>query len=494
MEDNGGAYCDGMRNNNTVRKKRSLTCRRRPRPDGSNLLTTPSSDHFSNISSDDIPAFDTNPRRKEFSLSHCISRAESIAVSERGNNDSRRREIINRNKRSTEGLLAPASWKNATREDEQGKDAINGKGTGSGEFEGETKRMKLKIGGVSRLVHANGSSSRKSSKPLNDDTTRPNHDLQESSEDCDSPLDKKADLEDAEIDGSMTGKRKQGEPTGSVRKSKRAPKKRVFDSDDDNDDEIRYLEKLKYKRVSVCNDDTESGSGRRQLKPSGITNGENSGKKKAVSEQASEDMDCAEELEAVSDEKEIDNNDNKRESNLTSRQRALASGKSSAIDFSDGLPPTSRRKKETLSEMEQQLKKAEAAQRRKVQIEKAARESEAEAIKKILGQDSSRKKRGDKIKKRLDELAQEKAAQEERASTCYIRTIMGPNGTTVSFPIDKVPSLFDPKPSGYPPPRENCAGPSCTNPYKYRDSKTKLPLCSLKCYKVVQQQQQIAPA
>jgi hypothetical protein len=87
--------------------------------------------------------------------------------------------------------------------------------------------------------------------------------------------------------------------------------------------------------------------------------------------------------------------------------------------------------------MEQQLKKAEAAQRRKVQIEKAARESEVGvffffflhcairinkladhermilvlfskegAIKKILGQDSSRKKRGDKIKKRLDDLAQ----------------------------------------------------------------------------------------
>ncbi|EOA27007.1 hypothetical protein CARUB_v10023102mg [Capsella rubella] len=485
MEDNGGAYCDGMRN--TVRKKRSLTCRR-PRPEGSNRLTP--SDNFSKISSDDIPAFDTNPRRKEFSLSHCISRAESIAVSEIGNNDSRRREIINRNKRLTEGLLAPASWKNTSRE-EEGNDVINGKGTESAELEGETKRMKLKIGGMSRLVHANGSS-RKSSKPVND-TTRPNLDLQESSEDCDSPLDKKADLEgvtwDAEIEGSMTGKRRQGEPTGSVRKSKRAPKKRVFDSDDDNDDEIRYLEKLKYKRVSVCNDDTESG--RRQLKPSGITNGENSGKKNPTPEQESEDMDCAEELEAVSDEKET-GNDNKRESTLTSRQRALASGRSSAIDFSDGLPPTSRRKKETLSEMEQQLKKAEAAQRRKVQIEKAARESEAEAIKKILGQDSGRKKRGDKIKKRLDELAQEKAAQEEKASTCYIRTIMGPNGTTVSFPIGKVPSLFDPKPSGYPPPRENCAGPSCTNPYKYRDSKTKLPLCSLKCYKAVQEQQ-IAP-
>jgi hypothetical protein len=42
----------------------------------------------------------------------------------------------------------------------------------------------------------------------------------------------------------------------------------------------------------------------------------------------------------------------------------------------------------------------------------------------------------------------------------------------------------------YPPPREKCAGPSCTNPYKYRDSKSKLPLCSLQCYKAIQQQSQ----
>ncbi|KAF8116641.1 hypothetical protein N665_0015s0018 [Sinapis alba] len=443
MDDNaGGFHFDPMKN--TVRKKRSLISRR-PRTDASNLLTPP--DLFSKISSDDIPAFDTNPRRKEFSLSHCISRADS----QRGNNDSLRRDIINRNKQ------------------DEGYGMINGKAT----HLGERNKMKLKIGGVSRLAHANGSP-RKSSKPVNDTTY--NH-LEESSEDCNSPLDKKADLEGAEKEESMTGRGKQGE--GSVRKSKRAPKKQVSDSDDDSDREIRYVESLRYKNVPVCNEGTDSG--RRQLKPSGVTIGENS---------ASENM-GAEELEPVPDGIEI-GNEIKRESTMTSRQRALASasGKSTAIEFPDGLPPTTRRKRENLSEMEQQVKKAEAAQRRKVQVEKAARESEAEAIRKILGQDSSRKKREDKIKKRLDEIAQEKAAHEERVSTSYIRTIMGPNGTTVSFPIDKVPSLFDPKPSGYPPPRENCAGPSCTNPYKYRDSKTKVPLCSLKCYKAVQEQQQ----
>lgn len=170
MEDNGGAHYDGMKK--TVRKKRSLTCRR-PRTEGSSLLTP--LDTFSKISSDDIPAFDTNPRRKEFSLSQCISRSESIEESERGNNDSRRREIINRHKRSTEGVLAPATWKTTSREDE-GNGMIKGKKTDLGGLDGELKKMKLKIGGVSRLVTANGSS-RKSLKPVNG-TTRSNHDLQ----------------------------------------------------------------------------------------------------------------------------------------------------------------------------------------------------------------------------------------------------------------------------------------------------------------------------
>ncbi|KAJ4844232.1 hypothetical protein Tsubulata_027626 [Turnera subulata] len=63
--------------------------------------------------------------------------------------------------------------------------------------------------------------------------------------------------------------------------------------------------------------------------------------------------------------------------------------------------------KEKLTEVEQQLKRAEALQRRRMQVEKANRESEAEAIRKILGQDSTRKKREDKIKKRQEELAQQ---------------------------------------------------------------------------------------
>ncbi|GKB90921.1 SWR1-complex subunit 2, partial [Tanacetum coccineum] len=62
----------------------------------------------------------------------------------------------------------------------------------------------------------------------------------------------------------------------------------------------------------------------------------------------------------------------------------------SQIEFPNGLPSAPPRKnKEIITEVEQQLKKADAAERHKMQNEKASRESEAKAIRKILGQDSS---------------------------------------------------------------------------------------------------------
>lgn len=95
------------------------------------------------------------------------------------------------------------------------------------------------------------------------------------------------------------------------------------------------------------------------------------------------------------------------------------------------------------------------------------------------------------MKKRQEELAQEKAANAMMLASNTIRWVSGPTGTFVTFPEDMgFPSIFDSKPSSYPPPRENCAGPSCTNPYKYRDSKSKVPLCSLQCYKAIQEKLQ----
>ncbi|KAF9597329.1 hypothetical protein IFM89_017232 [Coptis chinensis] len=154
---------------------------------------------------------------------------------------------------------------------------------------------------------------------------------------------------------------------------------------------------------------------------------------------------------------------------LTRRQRALQSGKdalTSLIEFPNGLPPAPPTKhREKLTEVEQQLKKEEAAQKRRVQVAKAAKESEAEAIRKILGQDLNRKKREDKLKKRRDELAQEKAANAWTLPPNTIRWVIRPTGTVVTFSEDVgLPSIFSSKPCSYPPPREKCAGSSCTNP------------------------------
>ncbi|KAK8954902.1 hypothetical protein KSP39_PZI002673 [Platanthera zijinensis] len=221
-------------------------------------------------------------------------------------------------------------------------------------------------------------------------------------------------------------------------------------------------------------------------------------RKKSKSGRFSEDSDYVEEDEPVSDDNPEEKKKLKKLASdlssdvrlepLTTRQRALLPGKdgngSSVIEFPDGLPPAPPRKqKQKLSEVEEQAKKAEAAQRRKMQVEKAARESEAAAIRKILGLDSDKKK-AEKEKAQAEKV---KAANSQTPEGSSIRWSMGPNGTVVTFPESVgLPSIFDSKPCSYPPPREKCAGPSCTNPYKYRDSKSNLPLCSLQCYKAIQ--------
>ncbi|OIW20260.1 hypothetical protein TanjilG_07517 [Lupinus angustifolius] len=301
-----------------------------------------------------------------------------------------------------------------------------------------------------------------------------------------------------------------------VRKSKRVPKRRVlvgeFSDDDNVDDEIRYLEKMKTPKVPAAYK-AEQKLSRKERKVSSVSNIENAisskahddDKERSRSDRVSEDIDVKNEKEVRSD-AELDDKikgkqmkesvdelmDSKREMTLTMRQQARLSSKDSSgsgaglIEFPDGLPPAPPRKqKKKLSETEQQMKKAEAAQRRKVQLEKAAREAEAEAIRKILNQDSSRKKREEKMKKRQEELAKEKAANIQKPNT--IRYVYGPNGITVTFPEEMgIPSILKQPPISYPPPREKCAAPSCTNPYKYRHSKLKLPICSLQCHKAVE--------
>ncbi|KAI3693814.1 hypothetical protein L1987_76766 [Smallanthus sonchifolius] len=504
MDEFGGPRFEGT--GTTFKRKRTQTCRR-PKPevpafpenhDQASLSSTPPSDDAGKISSDEN-AVDANPKRKVFNLNQCATRTE-IEYSNK---------IHNSELHSNGGLI-------------DANEGVN---------ENKLKKVKLKLGGVTRTIQPKFNfATSKNSGSLDAARARPKLILQENSdEDDSSSLDKSIGLQgipwkDFSRGGFTLGRENtsmgknsggiQGEKSDGVRKSKRAPKKRVLDGDfdeDGDDDEIRFLEKLKSVKVAASRDyDDDSSKKHKSLSrvfkedPSPLRSGRDS---------VSIDTDYEEE-DLVSDRENEGNkgkkprkespdspNVAKKETTLTTRQRALLSGKDSAsattqIEFPNGLPPAApRNQKEKLTELEQQLKKAEAAERRRIQNEKAARESEAEAIRKILGQDSSRKKREDKLKKRQEELAQEKAANAKTLAPNTIRTVIGPTGTTVAFAEDiGLPHIFGPKPSCYPPSREKCAGPSCTNAYKYRDSRLKLPLCSLQCYKAVHERMQAEPA
>ena len=99
---------------------------------------------------------------------------------------------------------------------------------------------------------------------------------------------------------------------------------------------------------------------------------------------------------------------------------------------------------------------------------------QAEAIRKILGQDSNRKKREEKLQKKRDEMAQarrnnatmiftilfplsifrltkflvqEKAAKSMAMAGNTVRWVLGPAGTTVTFPeAVGLPNIFDSRP------------------------------------------------
>eukprot|EP00249_Psilotum_nudum_P023249 c28801_g1_i1 orf=643-2733(-) len=280
-------------------------------------------------------------------------------------------------------------------------------------------------------------------------------------------------------------------PLQAVRKSSRIPKKRVLDGDKDDETEPKRRRRRKVEQDSdedqyqieeevdedvACDDDFDSIFGERTT-----------GKRR---KRGRVDSDCvAGEL--------------KKDVPLTARQRSLQCSKEggdadlgvSLIEFPEGLSHSFLKKKqEVISEADRQSKKEEAARKRRQQVEKAAKESQAVAIQKILGQDSQRKKREEKLQKQREELEQEKkAAAMEPPSNC-IRIVMGPSGTVVSFSHDiEFPKIFS-GPCSYPKEREICAAPSCNNTYKYRDSKSRLPLCSLQCYQAVQKLPHFASA
>ncbi|XP_062202520.1 uncharacterized protein LOC133904895 [Phragmites australis] len=301
-------------------------------------------------------------------------------------------------------------------------------------------------------------------------------------------------------------------PSEPLRKSRRIAKKSILDSELDEDYDTSNLENLgtpedmeghNRGHKNKVESSSKKNASKRVKNMSKVYEVDNDfftsrssrdGKKRS---RESTDGDNTEEEPTSDSELDAENKKQKpvnespanvRSEPLTTRRRALQSwmdgSSNSTVEFPDGLPPApSRSKKDKLSEEEMLAKKAEAAQRRKMQVEKTTKESEAEAIRKILGLDSDKKKEERKQKEREEK---ERATRAQNLAASSIRWVIGPTGTVVSFP-DAVglPSIFNSKPVSYPPPREKCAGPSCTNAYRYRDSKLNLPLCSLKCYKAV---------
>ncbi|XP_070676900.1 uncharacterized protein [Malus domestica] len=441
----------------------------------------------------------------------------------RGSDEHRHRGI--ESKRSSKGALAPANWKSSNNV------GPFGVVSDCSENENKVKMVKLKVGGVTRTIQAKsssdgasavGPSSVKSSRIS--DTPRPRQKLilQEDSDDNPSlSSDKESGLRGVPQKDTSKSVAHVGKVEELVRKSKRVPKRRFLDAVDDDDMEVRYLEKLKTSKVTSdytaeYNEDEErktrkerkistvmKGSG---IGPSvdladyGIPRSGKDGKKFRVGSVSDVTDYVEEEEEPVSDgepntkmkkvRKEfVESSSYNKEMTVTTRQRALKTGKDRIYGVQvqcKWRPKRVRELKEKPGALEQQIKKAEAAERRRMQVEKATRESEAEAIRKILGQDSSRKKREDKIKKWQEDMAQERAANAFILPPDSVRWVMGPSGSVVTFPNEMgLPAIFDSKPCSYPLPREKCAGPYCTNPYRYRDSQSKLPLCSLQCYKAI---------
>ncbi|XP_061349169.1 uncharacterized protein LOC133294504 [Gastrolobium bilobum] len=395
------------------------------------------------------------------------------------------------------------------------------------------KKLKLKFGGVTHTIHAKSKTETgfdcgsfiTNFSPCSDGP-KP----QDETDGIDAYLlDKRRGLGDKFLKPSRTesgstaeNHSQRGKTTGQslnvnhehVRKGKCIPKRCALDvgsSDEDNEDaELHFLETLNASKRVVNRHKDNRGSTEEHvickvaessqiddlkdlLTPGSIKDG----KKKLNSKKKYEDDDYVEEDPTSSDESLSERKKPKRKNvdllvrgrqcarinrncTVDSSKDALSGSDASIIDISDN------RMKGKSSEMEQQLKKAEAAKRRKIQSEKAAREAEAAAIRKILGQESGRKKKEEKMNKRRDELAKEKSSKSFNLGSNTVRWTMGPKGTVVTFSEDiGLPSIFQTMPNSYPLPREKCAGQNCTNVYKYRDSKSKLPLCSLGCYRAI---------
>nr|CAB3462321.1 unnamed protein product [Digitaria exilis] len=514
MEGGEGSGFDGVH-----MKRRRSSAARRPRPEGG-----PAADHRDNASSPPSPSASSRSGLRRLPLT-----SDENATGPDGGN--RRREFLLNApspERATKGSIRLRSDAAGvgTRKSEGSSNGglVSPEGNrGSSPASGKMGKVKLKIKNVLPKPNPDTPDSRslpaKPPRPVDSRQQQKTEGAKDSDRST-SSKEKKARKERS-IDEAMAQEQSakfQREPSSDpVRKSRRLAKKSLLDNEIDED----------YDTSNTGTPEDWDGNAPEVKNKGGSSSKKNVSKKvknrskayevdnefvtikdiKKRSRQSVDDDNTEEEPisdsepDAEDEQKMVTESPvNVRSEPLTTRRRALQSwmdgSSNSTIEFPDGLPlAPSRSKKDKLSEEEMLAKKAEAAQRRRMQVEKATKESEAEAIRKILGLDSEKKKEERKQKEREEKepseqivlFTQERAARAQNIAASSIRWVMGPTGTTISFPhAVGLPSIFNSKPHSYPPPREKCAAPSCPNEYKYRHSKLNLPLCSLKCYKAVE--------
>ncbi|RAL48041.1 hypothetical protein DM860_017832 [Cuscuta australis] len=444
MDESGSTLIEAPVPSVTIRKRRS-SIPRRPRPEiqvfpQSYDPSTPVSYEPGRVSSEET---DVSSGGKMFSLNQCISRGSPATIAETDYPNKRVKDDMESRVPYSNSGPGEDTYRHLSPTGHLG--AIHN-GVGN---DNKLKKVKLKLGGVTRTIQAKSNphgtygigSSTKSSQPHDAPRPRQKFTLQENSGEgqilSDTKIHYPTKALSRGIDSCKEGIRKMSnkssaEKSDSVRKSKRVPKRRVldgaFDEDDEDDDEIRYLEKLKTSKAYGVKDFEEDNSNKhRSLSQVSISVREigklaKDGKKRP--DKGSDDTDYEEEEILLSDgdcegkrkQKQRRESpphtvmESKRELALTTRQRALLSSKEPS----------------------------------------------------------------------------EKAAKHQVLASETVRIVMRPTGTVVTFPIEMgFPPIFESKPCSYPAPREKCAGPLCLNPYKYRDSKSKLPLCSLNCYKAI---------
>ncbi|KAF9596522.1 hypothetical protein IFM89_012253, partial [Coptis chinensis] len=272
----------------------------------------------SKVSSDENNGYGKSSRRKEYNLNDV--EGESFRRKSRkddgrvggfdGSHNGNSRGINEHGRggsnftRSSEGALAPANWKSTSKVSKSNLQSSQNSGhsalvtDGSGN-ENKLRKVKLKVGGVTRTIHPKpssdvGDSSMKSSRLSDISRPRPKLILQDNSDDDQSPPGKKGGLQgvpwkDFSRCGYGLGKKddtasakmpeesvsgKQIDKIEPVRKSKRVPKPCVLDGgigDGEEDAEICYLEKFKTPKFSADHAVEDEDDSKRKRKISSVS-------------------------------------------------------------------------------------------------------------------------------------------------------------------------------------------------------------------------------